>query len=375
MKFGKLVLLMLLILIALSFQSCDLLSLGDKVATPTFSPAGGSYASEQTVTISCSTPDATIHYTTDGSTPTESSTQYTSPLLVTSNTTIKAKGFLTDWKDSAVASVNYTIEQAPTDMTLVSGGTFTMGDTRGTGYTDELPLHSVTLSAFYMGKYEVTQKEWIETMGYNPAHDNGVGDMYPVYYVTWLDALKYCNKRSIAEALAPVYTINGSTDPNTWGDTIPGAPTLNPVVCNWNANGYRLPTEAEWEYAARGGTNTPDYQYSGSDDVDGVATYATATHSQVGMKSPNGLGLYDMSGNVYEYCWDVYVQNYYAFSPGDNPTGPANTYYSGIRVKRGGAFCFTANECTVSHRESINHYGGNGGGHYSLGFRVCRSSM
>jgi formylglycine-generating enzyme required for sulfatase activity len=295
---------------------------------------------------------------------------------VTTTTTLKARAYLEGSKESSIATAVYTITQAPVDMNLVTAGTFTMGDTDNDGYIDERPTHSVTLSSFYMGKYEVTQKEWIETMGNNPAHDNGVGDNFPVYNVTWFSALKYCNLRSMAEGLTPAYTISGSTDPGTWGATIPGPPTLNPLVCNWNANGYRLPTEAEWEYAARGGTNNPDYTYSGSNNINEVAYYydgsATAI-SVVGTKAPNSLGLYDMSGNVYEYCWDVYVQNYYTLSPGTNPTGPANTYFSNYRVKRGGAFCFPSNECQVTHRESTSDVGASG--HYSMGFRVCRTAL
>jgi formylglycine-generating enzyme required for sulfatase activity len=131
-----------------------------------------------------------------------------------------------------------------------------------------------------MGKHEVTQREWRELMGNNPSYFKG--DNLPVENVNWYEAIEYCNKRSVKEGLAPVYRGSG-----------------NSITCDWSANGYRLPTEAEWEYAAKGGNkNFLTYVYAGSNTVDAVAWYGGNSTHPVGTKAPNDLGIYDLSGNV-----------------------------------------------------------------------------
>ncbi len=258
----------------------------------------------------------------------------------------------------------------PANFVFVQGGTFTMGRTTGTGGSDELPTHSVTLNSFYMGKYEVTQSEWQAVMGSNPASGSGVGANYPVYSVSWYATLKYCNLRSLAEGLTPVYTISGSTDPANWG-AVPTSSnaTWNAAICNWNANGYRLPTEAEWEYAARGANNTPDYLYSGSDDINTVAWYGENNTSmgskQVGTKAPNALGLHDMSGNVEEWCWDWYGS--YSSGAQNNPTGPSSGSHP---VLRGGIWYGWAVYCRVADRNY-----GTPGSTFFMGFRLCRAGL
>jgi formylglycine-generating enzyme required for sulfatase activity len=264
--------------------------------------------------------------------------------------------------------------QTPLNLVYVPGGTFTMGRTTGSGYSDELPTHSVTLNSFYIGKYEVTQAEYAQYMqpGFSWTSNYGLGDNYPAYYVSWYAILKYCNLRSMAEGLTPVYTISGSTNPANWGNvpTSISSATWNAAICNWGANGYRLPTEAEWEYAARGATNTPDYLYSGSDYVGTVAWYNgnnTPNGSKpVGTKAPNGLGLYDMSGNLWEWCWDWYSSSYYSSSPSSNPTGPASGSH---RVRRGGYWHYYADYCRVASRT----FDFPGTTHVDNGFRVCRT--
>jgi len=208
--------------------------------------------------------------------------------------------------------------------------------------------HQVTVSSFYMGKYEVTQKEYQEVMGANPS--NFKGDNLPVEMVSWYDAVEYCNKRSQKEGLTPAYTINGSN-----------------VTWNKSANGYRLPTEAEWEYAARGGNGTPgNYTYSGGNTVGDVAWYednsGNSTHA-VGTKKPNGLGLYDMTGNVWEWCWDWYG----AYS-GTAQTDPVGAVSGTYRVLRGGCWIISAANTRSANRDGSNP--SNWG--YNFGFRLVR---
>jgi formylglycine-generating enzyme len=367
--------LLLAVLVLMVFSGCSKKTTEpDIVATPTFSPPGGTYDAPQEITIACETLEVTIYYTLDGSNPNSASPVYSNPIPISETTTIKARAFRDGWSDSAIASANYTIS-IPGNFVSIPGGTFTMGDTHGEGSSYELPTHSVTLDPFYIGKYEVTQAEYSQYMqpGSSWTSGYGLGDNYPAYYVSWYAILKYCNLRSMAEGLTPVYSISGSTDPANWGAVPTNYNTAwDAAICNWNANGYRLPTEAEWEYAARGATNNPDYLYSGSDDVNAVAWYggnnSLSGSKPVGTKAPNGIGTYDMSGNLWEWCWDWYSSSYYNSSPSNNPTGPASG--SG-RVVRGGYWDHSAYVCRVANR-------GFGTGPFSsehIGFRVCRVSL
>ena len=232
-----------------------------------------------------------------------------------------------------------------------------------------------------MGKYEVTQSEYEKYCSYTEilspsTYSTGDGDNYPAYYVSWYDALVYCNKRSMAEGLTPCYSIKGSTNPDTWG-TVPisGISTWNSAICNFEANGYRLPTEAEWEYAARARDNTVDsLTYSGTSAKNKLGKYAwhyrnsnEETH-EVGTKLPNAYGLYDMSGNVLEWCWNWYTDSYDTGKEGgSNPTGASSGLY---RVARGGNWVYYSVFCAVSCRDS---YGPNSRSDF-LGFRVVRAS-
>ncbi|MEK3736368.1 transcriptional regulator [Paenibacillus odorifer] len=229
---------------------------------------------------------------------------------------------------------------------------------------------STTISNFYIGQYEVTQKEWVEIMGSNPSAFKD--DNLPVEMVNWYDVIDYCNKRSIKEGLKPYYNIDkNKKDPNNKSDN----DTLKwTVTLNAGANGYRLPTEAEWEYAAGGGQLSKSYTYSGSNKADEVAWYwqnagdkflsgdwnwpiIENNHNKtksIGGKKPNELGLYDMSGNVREWCWNWY--------------GDIDSKSGSFRVVKGGGWIGGINNNEISFRGKFE---ANGMGP-DQGFRVIR---
>lgn len=250
----------------------------------------------------------------------------------------------------------------PANMVFVKGGTFQMGSNDGD--SDEKPIHTVTVDDFYISKYEVTQKEWKVVMGNNPSNFGKLTgflglvkkdlESNPVENISWYDAVKFCNKKSEMEGLEKCYKGTGEN-----------------IKCDFSMNGYRLPTEAEWEYAARGGVESDNfnYRYAGSNKIDEVAWYYENSESKthpVGQKQPNELGIYDMNGNVWEWCNDWYDSDYYEDSPEDNPRGPKGGKYS---VLRGGSWINYYNGCRVTLRYRKNRLSGN----YNDGFRLSRS--
>ena len=216
------------------------------------------------------------------------------------------------------AGQTYTVNGVSFTMIPVEGGTFQMGSTSGN--SDEMPMHQVTVSSFSIGQTEVTQALWYAVMGTKPSWSTtyGLGDNYPAYYVSWNDCQTFITKLN---------QLTGKT--------------------------FRLPTEAEWEYAARGGNKSNGYTYSGSNTIDEVAWYTSNSSSkthEVATKSPNELGIYDMSGNVWEWCQDWYSSSYYSSSPSSNPTGPTS---GSRRVERGGCWGSDATGCRVAFRSYL----------------------
>ncbi len=207
------------------------------------------------------------------------------------------------------------------NMIGVEGGSFKMGSEDEEASSDEQPIHEVRVSDFWIGETQVTQGLWKAVLGNNPSHFKN-GDNYPVENVSWNDCRDFVRKlNELTEGKRPAGTK------------------------------FRLPTEAEWEYAARGGKHKEGYEYSGSDKIDQVAWYGedweTGSTHPVHKKQPNALGIYDMSGNVWEWCEDWYGENYYSNSPTQDPV---NTTKASDRVLRGGGWYGGAGYCRVSFR-------------------------
>jgi len=215
------------------------------------------------------------------------------------------------------------------EMIRIPAGSIMMGDKNGE--VDEKPVHKVVVDGFYMDKYEVTQEEYERLMHVNPSRWKGKKN--PVERVRWSDAVRYCNARSEEEGLQSCYNLK------TW-------------ECDFSANGYRLPTEAEWEYACRAGTTTNRFFGAKADKLKLYAWYkknAGGRTRPVGQKLPNPWGLYDMYGNVWEWCNDLYQVDYYKKSPQQNPRGPN---VGEKRVLRGGSWDTKADHCRSGFRHN-----------------------
>ncbi len=263
-------------------------------------------------------------------------------------------------------------QSAPADLVLVEGGPFLHAKS-------VFRTKAVQVPSFYLGRHEVTQQEWVAVMGANPSAFPG--DDRPVEMVTWYDCIEYCNRRSLKEGLAPYYTIDKTAaDPANQNPEDEFKWTVTP---NPGANGYRLPTEAEWEYAAGGGRLSRNFTYSGGDTIetvawfwknsgdtalDGLWNWPTIERNKnrtqpVGRKAPNELGLHDLSGNVREWCWDWYGEaDTIGTAPAGVPAGALRLWKGGGWM--GGDFC-----CEPSFRAGFEPHSKG----YDQGFRVCRN--
>ncbi len=284
--------------------------------------------------------------------------------------------------------------QTQPEMILVKGGSFNMGnpytDKLREGFEDEKPVHKVTVSDFYIAKHEVTVKEYKEFIAdktYTEFQRFGVehrlpsapdsvwwqghpdakrywdsqpdkwwgwNSNFPMFHVSWYDAVSYCNWLSEKSGLQKCYSINADGG----------------VDCDYKKNGYRLPTEAEWEYAARGGKSSAGYRFSGSNNFNEVAWVDDNTllsgPKTVGTKKANELGIFDMSGNVWEWCNDFYSPYFYSNSTENDPV---NSKPTGYRIIRGGSWHYDVELATVFSRDGPKP----GFTNYNYGFRMVRS--
>lgn len=374
------------------------------VETPSFNVPEGIIQDEMEVSITCETEDASIYYTTNGLTPTRFSTPYSTPIKITGATTIKAIAIKTGMVDSDVGSASYVkgIETAIGNLVKIPSNIVSTGCGDAGGPFILASYNHVNVNSFYMAENELTYSKWYEiyhwatdesrgeskyvfaNMGKegNDGNDGAYpteGNSEPVTNISWRDAVVWCNAASEKEGLTPVYYIYGTADftnenvirlaedYGSWGTTKNGTEVkagygkADRAVINSNANGYRLPTEAEWEYAARGGV--PEHywawscKYSGTSNeivLDNYVVYNTTNTANVKTKKPNTAGLFDMSGNVMEWCQDLRYS-----------TEPAN------KIVRGGSYKSILEECTVSHcgENDLRQ------GYYYVGFRVVRSIL
>ena len=269
-------------------------------------------------------------------------------------------------------------DDIPFEMVLITGGSFTMGSAEegAAACIAPYPAHTVTVNSFYMGKYQITQGHYFTVMEANPSFFHGTyvpagvnRNNLPVESVSWYNAVEFCNRLSVLDGYETAYSIdkeNKDTANTEETDNIKWSVTMKP-----GANGYRLPTEAEWEYACRAGTITA---YNTGDTISGGTGWYSENSSgrtrEVGGLAPNAWGLYDMHGNVWEWCWDYVTyggDNYYTNPATDvNPLGLSS---GNRRAERGGSWKSPPNRVTSSYRERYRpHNSGN-----DLGFRVIRS--
>jgi formylglycine-generating enzyme required for sulfatase activity len=303
--------------------------------------------------------------------------------------------------DDIIVEIDDDDDKASIIMKPVTGGVFYMGfDCKNSsnpnydsenGWCSSLTankgvdiVHKAAVNSFYMSETEITQKQFKEVVGGSPTWDRGAGDYYPAYNVSWYDAITFCNKLSIMEGREPYYEVSGVD----FGSLAYAQINTNANDAEWNnptrkvnTDGYRLPTEAEWEYAARGGQKNEytrtlgqsgtQYLYSGSNTIGDVAWYnnGTSNAQEVKKKNPNDLKLYDMTGNLWEWCWDWFGG--YEDCCIENPDTPdtSNGKINSVtnRVNRGGCWDNQISYCRVSYRGTSHNSSTRG---HWMGFRI-----
>jgi formylglycine-generating enzyme required for sulfatase activity len=282
------------------------------------------------------------------------------------------KNYLDNYSIDDIAAVLDYMGLHP-KMVYIPAGTFMMGSPSGEPgqYINETRYQVTLTKSFYIGKYPVTQAQYKAVMGRGVLQqqalftdfmrDYGIGDNYPMYYVSWYDALVFCNLLSIAEGLSPAYSIEGRTEPRDWNSipTVDNSALWNTVQIVAGSNGYRLPTEAQWEYACRAGTTTAfnwginyinytqaNYRANSIVDNNRTAGPYLAWTTLVGSYAPNAWGLYDMHGNVREKCWDWYTS-----TPGSAAkTDPTGAVSGNTRVLKGGSWKDDASRVRSAYR-------------------------
>lgn len=316
----------------------------DKVATPYVyaTPPGPDITPSTPISILCTTNGASIYYTINGQDPTQSSTQYTAPFTISTPgpATVRARAYLSGNNPSDVQTAEFYVNviNIPASFLQVETSPFHNGSSM------------VTLTNPYcIAKAEVTQAEYQAVMGDNPSSFNDPAK--PVDNVTWFQAIKYCNLRSIQEGLNPAYSYDTfGNNPANWPAGWDSAANHTKISCNWNSFGYRLPSEMEWMYAARGGSYYTGKTYSGSNDLAAVGWYSgnagSSTHA-VQTKAANELGTFDQSGNVDEWVWDIFgtLPTTALYNPHGPDTGNS-------RCRRGGSWNSAALACTVASGRS-----------------------
>ena len=260
-------------------------------------------------------------------------------------------------KEAEILKSNIYSKVKNLKMVQVDSGDFKMGIE---GYfSNEMPVHTVSInSSFYISAYEITfdlYDLYVREIKKSLPDDNGWGrGKRPVINISWMNMTAFCNWLSEKAGLEPCHTR---------------------ISCDFSKNGFRLPTEAEWEFAARGGTKSQGFLFSGSNDSNEVAWTSENTDKsmEVGLKKPNELGIYDMSGNVWEFCYDWYKPDYYTSSPITAPIGPdkkeIDSTYGGEKVRRGGSVTYDPEYARVSFRSAENTSYKD----FGIGFRVVRN--